>query len=336
MAKETLISISERTGYSISTVSRALSGKGKKYRISDKAVEIIKAEAKKCNFTPSLVAQSLRTNKTRTIGLLVPAIDNPFFANIASVIITTARSQGYTVIIVDTLEMELDEQEGIKSLLSRNVDGILVASSGQTPDYLEQVNETSIPIVLIDRFFPNTSLPYVTTDNYKGAFEATSHLIEYGHSRIACIQGAPFLLPVKERTKGYLDALKAHGLGKNASIVGSNFSIQNGYLETKLALSQTVPPTAIFALSNTILLGAIKAINESALKIPRDISIVSFDDNIYLDYLNPPITRATQPVDEIGSLAIKILLQSIQSGQRIDTKIQLPSRLIFGNSVSRI
>jgi LacI family transcriptional regulator len=334
MAKETLQTISERTGFSVSTVSRVLSGQAAKYRISDNAVEIITKEAKKSNYTPSLLAKHLRTGKTQTIGLLIPAIDNPYFANIASVIIAEAKNHGYTIILVDTMENEANEREGLDSLLSREVDGIMLAPSGSERAYMERINDTQTPIVLIDRFYDSTTLPYITTNNYQGAFDAVQYLADGGHRDILCIQGVPHSMPVRDRVRGYLDALKKNGLEKHARIVGNNFSIQNGYLEVRLALNLPSRPTAIFAMSNTILLGAVRAIRESGLEIPRDISIISFDDNTYLDFMNPAITRVSQPINEIGSLAVKILMDSFENGKRSDAQIQLSPRLIVRNSVA--
>ena len=129
--------LAERTGFSISTVSRVLNGKAQKYRIAAQTVEKITAEARKCNYQPNLTAQSLRTRRTNTIGLVVPSIDNPFFANIANVIIHEARLYRYTVILVDSMENEREEREGINSLMSRNIDGIIVVPCGGDPRVLE-------------------------------------------------------------------------------------------------------------------------------------------------------------------------------------------------------
>ena len=165
MKKDTLLTISERTGFSISTVSRVLSGKGKKYRISQKTIDYIKEVARSCNYTPNLIAQSLRTRKTNTIGLAIPNIDNPFFATMSGVIINHLRKKGYNVILSDTMESESNETEVINSFVSRNVDAIIVVPVGSSSSYLESIAET-VPVVLIDRYFENTKLPYVCTDNY--------------------------------------------------------------------------------------------------------------------------------------------------------------------------
>ena len=176
-------------------------------------------------------------------------------------------------------------------------------------------------------------LPYITTNNYLGGIDAANLLIMKGHSNIACIQGVVNSLPNKKRVAGYLAALDKAGIKDKALVVGNDFSIQNGYLETKLLLNKTDRPTAIFALSNTIMLGAFRAIREAGLKIPEDISLVAFDNNIYMDYMTPAITRIGQPTEEMGKLATKLLFECISSGERSTTQIELSPTLITGASV---
>lgn len=334
MRKETLITLSQRTGFSVSTVSRVLNGKAEKYRISEETVKIIMDEACNSNYKPSLLAKGLRTRKTNTIGLLVPGIDNPYFANIASTVINETNRLGYTTVLVDTMGDIKHEQDGIESLISRMVDGFIVVPSGENADYLESVDRNRTPVVLIDRYFEPTTLPYVTTNNYEGGYNATKYLIGFGHKEILCIRGVPYSMPARERERGYLDALQKAGLADHANIRGNDFSIRNGYLETKLALSNTDRPTAIFAMSNTILLGALKAIKESKLSIPDDISIISFDNYTYLDFMDPSITRISQRIAEMGILAVKILLQRIEQSNNDEAKILLSPQLIVCNSVS--
>lgn len=333
--KETLVTISKRTGFAISTVSRVLNGQAEKYRISRKTVELILDEARRCDYTPSLLAKGLRMKHTNTLGLLIPEVSNPYFADIASAIIREARSHGYTVMVVDTMENEENEQEGIRTMLSRRVDGIVAVPCGRTPDYLEKVNR-SVPVMLVDRYFEQTSLPYVCTDNYRGGMEATQILLQNGHRRIACIQGVPYSMPNRRRVQGYLDALQQEGVQSEALITGDAFSLENGYLQTKLATARPDRPTAIFALSNTILLGAVKAVRESGLRIPEDISVVSFDDNPYLDFLVPAITRIGQPVEEIGKTAVRLLLESIREEVRCRKQLRLPPDAIIRDSVENL
>ncbi len=334
MERMTIVALAERTGLSVTTISRVLSGQAEKYRISPKTVEYIKQEAARCNYRPNVMAQSLRTKRTRTIGLVVPAISNPFFANIASAIILKAKELGYTVVLADAMEDAEQEEEGVRSLLLRQVDGIIVSTSAEQSDYLEQVNERSVPVVLIDRYFAQTTLPYVVTDNYGGAMEVTNHLISRGHRRITCICGVRHSAIVKERMRGYQDAMQRAGFDEFVRFVGNEFSVQNGYIETKLLLNSTPLPTALFTMNNTILLGALKAIKESGLRIPEDISLVSFDDNPFLDHISPAITRIVQPQNELGSIALRILIRSIEENERTNTRIKLTPSLKVCDSVA--
>lgn len=338
MGDETLISIAQRTGYSISTVSRVLNGKAKKYRIGDKTVKLIQEEAKKCNYTPSLLAKGLRTKESHTIGLLIPSLENFFFSILSSAVIKEATQFDYIVLIVCTQENEINEKECLRQLMSRRVDGIIAVPSGNNPSEFEQISER-VPIILVDRYFESSSLPYICTNNYNGALLATEYFIKNGHKNIACIQGPPYQTPVIERVRGYNDALKKAGLEEYSDVVGEDFSIENGYIETKLLLSYKDRPSAILALSNTILLGAIKAISEARMKISKDISIISFDNNQFLDYLNPSITRIEQPIQEIGILATRTLVKHLRDSTRIEAdhnSIQLLPKLIIGDSVKKL
>lgn len=331
--KETLASLSQKTGYSITTISRVLSGKSEQYRISKETQDTILEAAKKNNYFPNIVAQNLRTNKTDTIGLMVPELANPYFADIASTIVCEARRYNYTTIVIDSAENTTIEKNGISSLMSRQVEGIIAVPCGEEPSLFEEINRKYLPVILIDRYFTESSLPYVTTNNYLGSIEAINHLIMNGHSQIACIQGVTSSLPNKKRVAGYLAALEKAGIRDRATVVGNEFSVQNGYLETKLLLNRQIHPTAIFALSNTIMLGAMKAIREAGLRIPEDISLIGFDNNLYMDYMTPALTRIGQPTEEMGKLATKLLFESISSGRRCSTQLELAPRLITRGSV---
>ena len=334
MKKETLVSIAERSGCSISTVSRVLSGNAAKYRISQRTVARVTEEVKRCNYTPSLLAKGLRTNRTDTIGLLIPNIENSFFAGVAGVVIRESRNYNYKVVVVDTQEDERNEQDGLSA---RRVDGIVAAPCGSNSELFASVQEGGMPLVLIDRYLPDAGmLSYVTTDNYRGAVMATEYLLENGHRRIACIQGTPHSMPVRDRVRGFGDTLRAHGLGDRIVVTGEDFSVQNGYLETKLALARGERPTAIFALSNLILLGVVKAVHESGLRIPDDISVVSFDDNMLFNYLDPAITCIGQPTDEIGTLAVKLLIRAVREPGAAPSHLHLPPSLIIRRSVRNL
>lgn len=334
--KETLSTISQKTGFSVTTVSRVLSGQAEKYRISERARKIVLEEAERCNYSPNIIARNLRTNKTNTIGLILPSVSNPYFADLSSVIIAEANSRKYTTIVLDSMESESNQEACIATLMARRVDGIIVAPCGTDPAIFEEINKKHVPVILVDRFYEGSDLPYVTTNNYSGGVEAVNSLIRNGHRNIACIQGVKTSAPNKKRIAGYKAAMTDAGLEDNILVVGNEFSLQNGYLETKLLLNRSPRPTAMFTLSNTIALGAIKAIREAGMKIPEDISLIAFDNNIYMDFLTPPISRISQPVEDMAKLAVKLLFESIESHNRINTKLELAPDFISRESVKKL
>lgn len=335
MKKDTLMSIAEKTGYSISTISRVLSGKGRQYRIGQKTIDYITKVAESCNYTPNLIAQSLRTNKTNTIGLTVPSIDNPFFATMSGVIINQLKNRGYNILLSDTMENAENEVEALNSFVSRKVDGIIAVPVSSSPDFLEEISR-SIPVILIDRYFDDTKLPYVCTDNYSGGYMATEYLISKGYRNILAIQGVLSSMPNKERVRGFEQAILDHNeLGVRHEVRGSSFSVENGYEETKKALAAPGRPDAIFAFSTTILLGAIKAIKEIGMRIPDDVAIISFDNNRFLDYLDPAVTRVEQPVNVVGKLVTDNIIKMVEKDDDIplsSSQILIRPTLIEGRS----
>ena len=335
MKSETLKTISARTGYSVTTLSRVINGKAGKYRISKATADAVMAEVRRCGYSPFPAVGTSRKSRSGLIGLLLPSVSNPFFADMASVIISEMYRRHYTTIVLDTMEDEAIFIDSVKTMVSRQVEGIIAVPCGSDPTLLEQVGEHT-PVVLVDRFYEGTSLSFVTTNNYEGSLEATRYLLSKGHKDIACIQGATSSMPNQERVKGYTDAMKAASLSSNISVSGNEFSIRNGYLETKLLLSRGNAPTAIFALSNTILLGSFKAIREAGLRVPQDVSLITFDDNLYMDYMTPAITRVGQPVEDMASLAAKLLLDALESPGNGPSQLRLSPTPIQGASVRQI
>ena len=335
MKGSTLSDVSKRTGYSLTTISRVLNGRSEQFRISKESQIKIMEAVKEMNYRPNHAAQSLRKSATKTLGLLVPCIDNPFFARIASAVIKEAHKYGYTVILVDSNENFTDEQRGIETLLSRNVDGVIIAPTGDDPAHIKAL-EREKPVVLVDRYFKNCDIPFVASDNFTGAFEVTKLLIGSGHSKIMCIQGTPHSTTSQSRVEGYMNALDKSGLLHLAMVEGNDFTIQNGYVETKLLLNSNKEISAIFALSNTILLGALKALKEHRMKVPDDISIVSFDDNKYLDFLDPPITRIVQPLESICILAVKMMLDCLNNRPLPNKGILLQPSILHRESIMNI
>jgi len=333
--KVTITDIATATGLSISTVSRVLNGKTVQYRIGKKSQEKILAVAKELNYVPNLFAANLRTGKSNTIALIVPSLNNPFFANLASTLNAEIRKFGYTTIISDSNEdLEVEELE-IQQVISRNVEGLIIAPCGNKWLHLKKLHDRGLPIICIDRYFQELDIPFVSTDNYNGAYTATKYLIENGHTLIASIQGVKQSTPNKLRAKGFKDAMEDAGI-KNYTIVGDDFTMQNGYLETLLLLQQKERPTAILTFSTTIAMGCMKALKEMNVAIPDDISIITFDDHPYLDYLSTPISCIAQPVSDISKMAVKFLLARINKEKVKKDQILFKPEIKFKKSIKKI
>ena len=332
MKKTTLNEVSEYTQLSKTTISRVLNGKSREFRINRHTQERVIAAAQELNYKPQLIAQLLHKKPMRTIGIVMPNLNNPFFASLASAISVEAKKHELFVMLFDTQEDPVQEESALNKMQEYRVDGIVIVPCGRDARKLEKINRT-IPVVQVDRYFEESDLSYVSTNNFRGAYEAMSLLLNSGHRNVICIQGPTFSVTNRERIRGCRKAIEDYGEQCSLLVLGNDFSIQNGYIEGQLALSRRPRPTAIFAMSNTIMLGTMRAIKEHHLVIPDDISLLSFDDNIYIDYLNPPVTRVAQPVSSMGIAAIKMLVNSIQQEGELHSTMLLTPSIINRNSI---
>lgn len=336
--KPTIKVIAERAGVSVTTVSRVLSGQGKKYRISSKTEDLVTRLTNELNYEPNILARSLRTKQTFTIGMIVPDISNPFFASIARYVETESRKAGYSVILCDSQEDTILERESIKVLRMRKVDGMIICPVGKELKHILDVSKANRPVIIVDRYFPTLDLSCVLSDNYNGAMNAMNHFIEKGHRKIAFIQGLSNTSVNEERLKGYFDAHEKNNIPINESfIVGEDFGEENGYIGAKILLNGSERPTAILGGSNLISLGALRAISEEHLSIPDDISLIAFDDQPYYDYLSSPITSIRQKKEELGKISIALLLSEL-NGNNLPgkKKIIVPTELIVRRSVKQL
>ena len=333
----TIHDIASRAGVSLSTVSRVLNGKAKKYRISPKTEKNILQFAEELNYRPNKMAQGLRLKKSHTIGLVVPDISNPFFAYVTRVIQTKAYEMGYSLIVCNTnedLEMEIEQIEVLKS---KFIDGFIIMPVGTDYQHLDSLIRKKHPLVLLDRCFDALQTSSVVVDNYEGAYLATSFLIECGHKKIGIVQGLTGTYTNTERMRGYLDALQKNNIEANSSyIVGKDYRRESGYAETKRLLNLEDRPTAIFTTSDLITLGALQAISEDNYNVPDDISIVSFDDTDFAPFLFSPLTAVRQPKKLMGEIAVKLLIDAMNDKIISEKKrIILNSQLIKRESVKR-
>ncbi len=333
----TLKDIAEKTGYSISTVSRVLHDKSQKSKISEEAQLKIKQTAKDLGYRLNTLARGLRLQKTHEIGVIVPDISNPFFSALIKSIATELRKGGYNFIVYDSDEDIAIERSSITSLLEKRVDGLIIASVGQDFSHLLKICNTEIPFVMIDRCFDSLDVDSVSVDNVKGSLLAVNYLIKEGHSRIAFIQGLPGTYANETRLQGYKRALHNAGISIDEHlIVGDDFRSLNGYLETKLLLKLSDPPTAIFTAGDLIALGALEACRENNIIIPDDLSLITFDDPVFATYLSPALTAVEQPISKMAEMAVAMLYRRMKNLNDDRRQVLLEPKLNVRNSVSRI
>ncbi|OGB67149.1 MAG: hypothetical protein A2Y94_11775 [Caldithrix sp. RBG_13_44_9] len=334
----TLRDIARKAGISTSTASRVLNGKTEKYRISQKTQILVQKAAQQLAYRPNQLARGLRLKKTHTIGLVLPDISNPFFAYVARIIQIHAFQAGYSLFVCNTDENQVTEIKQIELLLSYKLDGLIIMPVGVKYEHILRLVQEHLPFVLIDRSFDEIDANSVVVDNYSGAYKAVEHLIENGHHRIAIIQGLPDTYTNTARVKGYRDALSHYHIPVDPDlIVGNDFRQENGYIETKLLLKLETPPTALFTTSDLITLGALQAIYEEHINVPKDISLVAFDDVDFAPYLLAPLSAVQQPKELMGEIAVKLLINDMRSKGKFDKKrIVLEPKLMIRKSVLRV
>lgn len=333
----TLKDIAKKTGVSISTVSRVLHDDSKKYKISDETTARIKSVAKDLGYRVNALARGLRQQKTSEIGIVVPDISNPFFSEVVKNLATELRKKGYNFIVYDSDEDLNIEISGIKSLLEKRVDGFIIAPVGQDYNHINRIKDLEIPIVLVDRCFDDLNVDSVSVDNVKGSLLAINYLIKEGHSRIAFIQGLSETYANETRLQGYKIALQKAGITiDDQLIVGDDFRAFNGYLKTKSLLGLSVPPTAIFTAGDLIALGTLEACRESNIRIPQDLSLITFDDPVFAPYLSPALSAIEQPILKIAEMAVAMLYNRIKNPGDKCRRILLEPKLNIRNSVAHI
>jgi len=338
---EGLKQLAARTGVSISTVSRVLSGKAEMGRISVKTRERVLREAGIHGVVINEVARGLRLRTTHTVGLIIPDISNPFFAALARQAERASRRRGYSVLLCDSEEDTEVEAGNVRLMRSRRVDGLVVAPVGGRHDHLAAVQELGVPLVLIDRLLPELDVPGVAADNAAGAALAVEHLLSAGHRQIGCVQGLPASSTNASRVNGYRQAMARNAIQVPASwVVGRDYTIESAQQEGLKLLSMQPRPTAIVALGNLIALGVLHAARELGIQVPEQLSLVSFDDQPWAEWISPPLTTVAQPVEEMGARAMDLLFETLSASQpaaqALNTQVILPMTLIERHSVTRL
>jgi len=341
LPSEGLKQLAKRTGLSVSTVSRVLNGKAAVARISEATRERVLKEAAQAGIVINAVARGLRLQKTLTLGLIIPDISNPFFAALARQVERASRANGYSVLLCDSEESTEVEAENVRLMQGRRVDGLVVAPVGGRQDHLAAVRAAGMPLVLIDRVFHDLNVPTIAADNAAGAALAVEHLHAAGHLYIGCVQGLPASSTNAARVKGFKQAMKKRKLDVRAEwITGRDYTLECAHGEALKLLSARPRPTAIVALGNVIALGVLHAARDLGLRVPQQLSLVSFDDQPWAEWISPPLTTIAQPVEELGAKAMDLFFEQLETkegDEKAETpRVTLPMKLIERQSVAKL
>lgn len=328
----TMKDVARLAGVSISTVSHVIN---KTRYVEPETREKVYEAIKTLGYRPNILASSLRKRVTNTIGLIISNITNLFYPEVVRGVEDLLAKYNYNLILCNSDENVEKEKNYIEVLFSRRVDGLIItpSKSSETRENLDLFREKNIPIVLVDRKIEGLEEDVVLADNIEGTYEAISYLISLGHKRIGIITGPLDTTTGCERLEGYLKALEDKGIKKDDNLIyEGDFKEEGGYKGVEALLNISNPPTAIFTSNNLMALGALKKITELGLKIPQDLSLISFDDMDWFPYFSPPLTAVYQPAYELGETAVKLLFERLKRGRKKRKEVRLPTKLIIRES----
>lgn len=327
----TIHEVAKRAGVGSITVSRVINNSG---YISSETRERVEKAIAELDYVPNTLARSLRSRRTQTVGLMVTDITNPFFTTLARGVEDAANEAGYTVIFCNTDESAAKEEKYLNVLFQKQVDGLLFVPSQSQASVIQLIQKHGTPVVVLDRRVPDVKVDTVRCDSVDGAYQLTRYLISLGHRQIAIMSGAVGVSTADDRVSGYQKALAEAGITMDEEyIFRGDFTPESGYAMTRQAISLPLRPTALIAANNFITIGAMKALQEVGMEVPEDIALVGFDDLPPAMVTFPFFTVASQPAYEMGTQAMKLLLERLE-GKELHhfQEIILPTQLIIRRS----
>jgi LacI family transcriptional regulator len=329
--RATIIDVAREAGVSTTTVSHVLNGTRS---VAEPTRQRVLAAIERLNYEVNSLAQSLKSDRSQTIGLLVTDISNPFFTSLVRGVEDVANAAGYGVMLCNTDENSDKELTYLRMLRRKRVDAILMAPTGIRQSLVDQLIGLGFPLVCFDRPPPGAACDTVLVDNVGGARQAVSHLVELGHRRVGVITGLSGVGTTNERLEGYMRAMAGHGLPVDRELVRvGNSRLDGGFREMLDLLDLPTPPTAVFTTNNLMTLGALGALESRRVSVPHDVAIVGFDDFEWAAVLRPRLTAVAQPTYEIGATAARMLIDRIEGrGGSEPRRVVLPTRLIVRES----
>jgi LacI family transcriptional regulator len=338
----TIKDVAALAGVSFTTVSHVLNDTRP---VSADARRRVLAAVEQIGYLPSAVARSLRKSETKIIGVLVPNVRNPFFAELVCGVEECCRLAGFSVFLCNSDNDPKRQQQYMRTLLEKRVDGLLLSSAGDDEALARIFKLASVPSVTVDRLVPGVSADRVSVHNQQGAYTAVLHLLELGHRRIACISGPAEFEVARERIEGWRRALQSYGIAADEQlIIESDFSSPGGYEAVRslllgqaaqaLAAPGAPPVTAVFASNDVMAVGALRAAAELGVRVPQQLSVVGFDDIELSRYVFPALTTVGCSIQQLGIEAGKVLIERIENPGAPIKEVLLTPRLVVRESTA--
>ena len=306
----TIYDLAKELNFSPSTVSRALNNHKS---IGKKTTKEIQKAAEKLGYRPNSIAASLRSNKTKTIGILISRINSPFMSTLISGIEDAARKANYNVLISQSNESYENEVNNAKALYDSRVGGLIVslAMETQNTEHFKQFIDKNIPVVFVDRVPQDFNSYRVIIDNYAAGYRATKHLIDQGCKRIAHFAGSKHINVYNLRLKGYQDALEQNGLESEDELIINlkTLSLEEGMAATEELLTTSQPPDGIFSSNDTAAVGAILCAKRKGVRVPDDLAIIGFNDDPVASIVQPSLSTVSHPARKMGELSTQRILE---------------------------
>ena len=319
--KLSIVDLAKQLSISPTTISFILNGKAQEKRISTELVDRVLKLIEEVGYKPNSLAQSLRTGKTMIIGLMVENIANPFFANIARLIEEKAYKNGYKIIYCSTDNDSEKTRELLRVFQDRHVDGYIICAPEGIEKDVNNLIDNGSPVVLFDRYLPDTKADYVVIDNYGSTYQAVTHLIENGYKNIAFVTLDSLQMQMQDRLRGYEAALSEHGLHHHIKEISflQNEETMNRHIASFFERKPQLD--AVVFGANYIGISGLKVIKKLGINVPNDLAIVTFDDHTLFELHTPSITAISQPIEEISEKLITMLLSRLDKIPKVK-KIQ--------------
>lgn len=336
MARATLKDIAEATGLSTTTVSIILNNKAP--HISGATKQAVLEAAKRLNYRPNSIARSLATNRSMSLGMILPDIANPFFAELAKGAEAACSERRYHLFLCNSNDRPEKDIEHMQLLADRGVDGIVLASSAELSGKkykasFEAIRQQDKALVLLDRATDDTQITSVGLDHKLGGYLATKHLIDRGHRRIGCITGPPRLRTARNRFEGYKNALAEAGIAYDEALVRhGDYHQESGYELCGGILQQGI--TALFAANDLMAVGVIKRTRELGVRIPQQLSLVGFDDMPFSQMIDPALTTIHQPAYDMGFRALQLAIDMVERPNAAQANTVFKPGLVVRGSVA--